>query len=155
IRRRFASRGKSLQRQLLMGRTSTFSSTNTRSGLPWPPAPLVRSCGEASGWRASGSGWPGRMKDSSPSFWKMPGKGRRLRVFGSGSEVAGVAHYIVRARLKQDLARELKEKLDAGEFRSIRPFGMGLSDALEKARKDPQTGEAVWEEQCFCNPPLA
>lgn len=66
-----------------------------------------------------------------------------------------MAHYIVRARLKQDLARELREKLDAGEFRSIRPFGMGLSDALEKARKDPQTGEAVWEEQCFCNPPLA
>lgn len=66
-----------------------------------------------------------------------------------------MAHYIVRARLKPHLAEELKKKLDAGELRSIRPFGRGLSDALERARRDPETSQAVWEEQCFCSPPLA
>lgn len=66
-----------------------------------------------------------------------------------------MAHYIVRARLKPELAGELKARLDAGAFRSIRPFGQGLSDALAKARRDPETSQAVWEEQCFCSPPLA
>lgn len=69
--------------------------------------------------------------------------------------VVAVAHYVVRARLKPELAKELKTKLEAGEFRSLRPFGQELSAALEKARRDPKTSEAVWEEQCFCSPPLA
>lgn len=66
-----------------------------------------------------------------------------------------MAHYLVRARLKPELAQELKQKLDEGAFRSIRPFGRGMSEALERARKDPETSEVVWEEQCFCSPPLA
>lgn len=65
-----------------------------------------------------------------------------------------MADYIVRARLKPEFAEELKERLDAGVFRDIRPFGQGLSDSLERAHRDPETGEAVWEERCFCNPPL-
>lgn len=66
-----------------------------------------------------------------------------------------VAHYLVRARLKPERAEELQEKLKAGAFETIRPFGRGLSDSLRRARKDPKSGEAVWEEQCFCSPPLA
>lgn len=30
-----------------------------------------------------------------------------------------------------------------------------LSTALEGARRDPETGEAVWEEEDYCSPPLA
>lgn len=66
-----------------------------------------------------------------------------------------MAHYIVRARLKSERATELRERLQDGAFDAIRPFGRGLSDALARARRDPDTGEAVWEEQCYCNPPLA
>lgn len=66
-----------------------------------------------------------------------------------------MAHYLVRGRLKPERSQELKEKLDAGAFETIRPFGRGLSDSLRRARLDPESGEAVWEEECFCSPPLA
>ena len=46
-----------------------------------------------------------------------------------------MAHYLVRARLKADLAHELWERLQAGAFDSIRPFGRSLSDALDPARR--------------------
>lgn len=66
-----------------------------------------------------------------------------------------MAHYVVRARLKPERRDELREKLAQGAFVNVRPFGRGLSKALERAHLDPDTGEAVWEEQCFCTPPLA
>lgn len=66
-----------------------------------------------------------------------------------------MAHYIVRARLKPERRNELREKLAQDAFVHIRPFGRGLSEALKRAHQDPDTGEAVWEEQCFCTPPLA
>jgi len=66
-----------------------------------------------------------------------------------------VAHYIVRARMKPQRRAELREKLMRGEFMGVRPFGRGLSEALKRAHRDPDTGETVWEEQCFCTPPLA
>ena|SRR5690625_3065871 len=66
-----------------------------------------------------------------------------------------MAHYIVRARLKSERAEELKERLESGAFDDIRPFGRTLSQALRRAHRDPDTGETVWEEQCFCSPPLA
>lgn len=66
-----------------------------------------------------------------------------------------MAHYIVRARMKPERRTELREKLTQGSFVNVRPFGRGLSEALKRAHQDPDTGEAVWEEQCFCTPPLA
>lgn len=66
-----------------------------------------------------------------------------------------MAHYLVRARLKPELAAELRARLDRGEFRAMRPFGQALTRALENARWDPRTGEAVWEEEDYCSPPLA
>lgn len=66
-----------------------------------------------------------------------------------------MAHYLVRARLKAQKEQELRERLTAGAFLEVKPFGRGLSHSLEQARRDPKTGETVWEEQCFCNPPLA
>lgn len=66
-----------------------------------------------------------------------------------------MAHYIVRARLKPELAAELRSRLETDEIDGIRPFGRGLADGLRRARRDPDTGEVLWEEQCFCTPPLA
>lgn len=66
-----------------------------------------------------------------------------------------MAHYLVRARLEPSLAQELRERLARGEFRSMRPFGLALTKGLENARLDPETGEAVWEEEDYCSPPLA
>ncbi|MDT7883896.1 MAG: hypothetical protein RQ891_03435 [Thermoflexus sp.] len=66
-----------------------------------------------------------------------------------------MAHYLVRARLRPALAEELHERLRRGEFRRLRPFGEALTFSLENARLDPATGEAVWEEEDYCSPPLA
>jgi len=59
------------------------------------------------------------------------------------------------ARLNADLAEELRGRLDRQEFRSMHPFGAALTNSLEGARLDPATGEAVWEEEDHCSPPLA
>jgi len=66
-----------------------------------------------------------------------------------------MAYYLVRARLKPELAPELRARLDRGAFRPLRPFGRALTHALVTARRDPATGEAVWEEEDYCSPPLA
>lgn len=66
-----------------------------------------------------------------------------------------MAYYLVRARLKLELADELGQRLRRGELASLRPFGAALTRALENARRDPATGEAVWEEEDYCSPPLA
>jgi hypothetical protein len=66
-----------------------------------------------------------------------------------------MAYYLVRARPKPELAAELRARLDREEFRPMRPFGLALTKSLEGARRDPETGEAVWEEEDYCRPPLA
>ncbi len=66
-----------------------------------------------------------------------------------------MAYYLVRARLEPSLAQELRERLARGEFCSMRPFGPALTRGLENARLDPETGEAIWEEEDYCFPPLA
>ena len=65
-----------------------------------------------------------------------------------------MAYYLVKARPKKELLEELKQKLEAGEFLGLRPFGKAVSYSLERARwKDEDT--AVWEEEDYCTPPLA
>jgi hypothetical protein len=66
-----------------------------------------------------------------------------------------MAHYLVRARLKADLAEELRQRLDRKEFLPTQPFGRALTHALENARWDSEAGEVVWEEEDYCSPPLA
>ena len=66
-----------------------------------------------------------------------------------------MAFYLVRARLRDELSHELRLRLDRGEFEDMRPFGGSLTISLEGARLDPDTGEAVWEEEDYCTPPLA
>lgn len=66
-----------------------------------------------------------------------------------------MAFYLVRARARPELMDELQSRLNAGEFTRLSPFGPTLTRSLEKARVDPETGEAIWEEEDYCSPPLA
>lgn len=66
-----------------------------------------------------------------------------------------MAKRFVRARPKQDQLVELRERLDSGEIETMEPFGRAMTRALEKARFDPSSGEAVWIEEDYCSPPLA
>lgn len=66
-----------------------------------------------------------------------------------------MAFYLVRARPYLDRLAELRGQLESGAFRKLRPFGKALTASLEGARRDPETGEAVWEEEDYCSPPLA
>nr|WP_245549725.1 hypothetical protein [Natronococcus occultus] len=50
---------------------------------------------------------------------------------------------------------ELRERLDTGEIEAMDPFGRAMTQALEEARFDPASGEAVWIEEDYCSPPLA
>jgi hypothetical protein len=66
-----------------------------------------------------------------------------------------MAKRFVRARPEQPQLAELRERLDSGEIEAMNPFGRAMTRALEKARFDPETGEAVWIEEDYCSPPLA
>lgn len=65
-----------------------------------------------------------------------------------------MAHYLVRAQPIEDKLPELRDRLDADEIEPMRPFGPALAHSLDNARRDPETGEAVWEEEDYCSPPL-
>ena len=61
----------------------------------------------------------------------------------------------VRARPKHQRLAELRERLNSDEIEAMEPFGRAMTRALEKARYDPETDEAVWIEEDYCSPPLA
>jgi hypothetical protein len=65
-----------------------------------------------------------------------------------------MAYYLVRARLKPEREAEFQARLEHGEFRSLSPFGETLTNSLLAARRDPASGDALWEELCYCSPPL-
>lgn len=65
-----------------------------------------------------------------------------------------MAHYLVTARAISDRLPELRARLDAGEIAPLRPFGAALDAALKGARRRPD-GMVVWEEEDYCQPPLA
>lgn len=66
-----------------------------------------------------------------------------------------MAYRFVRAEPKRDLLPELHDRLTSGEIEQFDPFGQAMTRALERARFDPETGEAVWVEEDYCSPPLA
>ncbi|MCQ4335019.1 hypothetical protein KM295_16340 [Natronomonas sp. F2-12] len=66
-----------------------------------------------------------------------------------------MAKRFVRGWPKVHRLAELRERLDSGEIESMEPFGRAMTRALENARFDPETGEAVWIEEDYCSPPLA
>ncbi|MDS0301484.1 hypothetical protein NDI76_22420 [Halogeometricum sp. S1BR25-6] len=65
-----------------------------------------------------------------------------------------MAKRFVRARPKRDRLPDLRERLNTGEIGAMKPFGRAMTKALENARFDPTSGEAVWIEEDYCSPPL-
>ncbi|MDY6817615.1 MAG: hypothetical protein SVG88_03050 [Halobacteriales archaeon] len=66
-----------------------------------------------------------------------------------------MAYRFVRATPNRDRLQELRERLDSGEIEEMDPFGRAMTTALDRARFDPETGEAVWIEEDYCSPPLS
>jgi hypothetical protein len=66
-----------------------------------------------------------------------------------------MAYRFVRAQPNEDRLAELRERLDSGEIERMEPFGRAMTTALQQARIDPATDEAVWVEEDYCSPPLA
>ena len=65
-----------------------------------------------------------------------------------------MAYYLVQAKPVQELTTDLHMILQSGEIRAMRPFGQALQHSLEHARIQ-EDGFAIWEEEDYCNPPLA
>lgn len=65
-----------------------------------------------------------------------------------------MAFYLVQAKLKKDRINELENKLIKDEFKHLQPFGKALTYSLANARLN-QNGLITWEEEDYCNPPLA
>ena len=65
-----------------------------------------------------------------------------------------MAYYLVKANIHSDKLDELKARLDSNEIKAMRPFGVALDYALKHARISAD-GQAVWEEEDYCRPPLA
>ncbi|MEF8856603.1 MAG: hypothetical protein V5A16_04190 [Haloplanus sp.] len=66
-----------------------------------------------------------------------------------------MAYRLVRATPKADRLSELRDRLDSGDIGEMEPFGRAMTRALDRARFDPDAGEAVWVEEDYCRPPLA
>ncbi|MDX1611805.1 MAG: hypothetical protein R3185_05510 [Candidatus Thermoplasmatota archaeon] len=65
-----------------------------------------------------------------------------------------MAHYLVRAYPDHTKLPALKDLIQDGEVAKLEPYGQELDQALRRARLDPNTGQAVWEEEDHCIPPL-
>lgn len=66
-----------------------------------------------------------------------------------------MAYRFVRAQPLRQRLPELRERLENGDIEQMEPFGRAMTKALQNARFDPETGEAVWVEEDYCTPPLA
>jgi hypothetical protein len=65
-----------------------------------------------------------------------------------------MAYYLVSAVPKEGSIEELAGKLARDAFIGMKPFGRALTSALRNARIR-RDGVAVWEEEDYCDPPLA
>lgn len=64
-----------------------------------------------------------------------------------------MAYYLVHATPYGNLD-ELRTQLDQQEILQMQPFGQALHESLTNARIEPD-GQWVWEEEDYCQPPLA
>jgi hypothetical protein len=65
-----------------------------------------------------------------------------------------MAYYLVKAKPKAHLLPELRQRLDSGEIKKMKPFGTALDLGLNGARLI-EDDIAIWEEEDYCSPPLA
>ena len=64
-----------------------------------------------------------------------------------------MAFYLVEGKVQEEREGELRDKVMAQSFLSLKPFGKALSFGLENARID-ERGAWLWEEEDYCSPPL-
>jgi len=60
-----------------------------------------------------------------------------------------MALYIVKARPKKALMKNLRQELDSGSISRLRPFGEELHNGLENARIE--NDYAYWVEEDYCS----
>ncbi len=65
-----------------------------------------------------------------------------------------MTYWLVTARPRKGRLADLAEQLSNEAFVHLRPFGEALTLGLSGARIQPG-GMAVWEEEDYCDPPLA
>jgi hypothetical protein len=65
-----------------------------------------------------------------------------------------MAFYLVSALPDRGKLPELGARLARDEFLGFRPFGKTLTHSLKNARLR-EDGVAIWEEEDYCDPPLA
>lgn len=65
-----------------------------------------------------------------------------------------MTYWLVSARPRTERLRELRERLQTRAFIKLRPFGQSLTTGLIGARLR-NDGTVVWEEEDYCDPPLA
>jgi hypothetical protein len=65
-----------------------------------------------------------------------------------------LAYYLVKAKLKEGLLKELERSLEENSFINLEPFGRALTFSLRNSRVD-KTNNIIWEEEDYCYPPLA
>ena len=65
-----------------------------------------------------------------------------------------MAYYLVSATPGEEHLQDLEARLARDEFIPLQPFGRALSHSLRDARRRTD-GVAVWEEEDYCQPPLA
>ena len=63
-------------------------------------------------------------------------------------------YYRVRARLIEDQAGELLQKLQDGSIAAQKPDGQEIVDSMARAVID-ESGDVRWSEICYCPTPLA
>jgi hypothetical protein len=66
-----------------------------------------------------------------------------------------MTHYLVSAKLKMGVSTELRQRIADHEFLNMSPFGKSLTRAMNGMRQDPISGKVLWEEECYCSPPLS
>ncbi len=66
-----------------------------------------------------------------------------------------MARYFVKATPRTERLQDLRSMLDSGEISRMQPFGHALDFSLRNARFKADEGNAVWEEEDYCSPPLA
>lgn len=65
-----------------------------------------------------------------------------------------MAFWLVRAVPIEARLGRLRRRLERDEVRPLEPFGPTLDESLRRARRAPD-GAALWEEEDYCEPPLA
>ncbi len=64
-----------------------------------------------------------------------------------------MAHYLVKAKVKDEFLEEFEKKIREKAFINLKPFGEAITESLENARED-EDGYWLWEELDYCSPPL-